>query len=139
MQIVSALFVEGFSLRDGGNGSTLMDLTGVHFSRTLDTAFPAPLDLELLVLVRGPARVTATADLTVTFLREGRVLERVGHALEIDPGRFAYRLVRQTLTWTEPGTIEARCTLDGGPPVTVPLTVNARPGSAADRGPRGPE
>ncbi|HEC09980.1 MAG TPA: hypothetical protein ENI86_10500 [Acidimicrobiales bacterium] len=139
MQIVSALFVDGFSLRDGGGGTTRMDLTGVHFSESLETEFPARLDTHLLVLVRGPARVPATTDLTVSFLREGRVLDRVTHTLEIDPGRFAYRLIRQGLTWTEPGTIEARCAVGGGPPVTVPLTVTARAGSAADTAAQGPE
>ncbi len=138
MQIVSALFVDGFSLRDGGGGTTRMDITGVHFSESLAVAFPAHLDTRLLVIIRGPARVPASTDLTVTFLRDGRVLERVTHTLEIDPGRFAYRLVRQTLTWTEPGTVEARCAVDGGPPVSVPLTVSALPGSAADHGRTGP-
>ena len=138
MQIVSALFVDGFSLRDVGGGTSRLDLTGVHFSESLETPFPAHLDTRLLVLVRGPARVPASADLTVTFLREGRVLDRVTHTLEIDPGRFAYRLIRQSLTWTEPGTIEARCSVAGGPPVSVPLTVNARAGSDADPGSEGP-
>jgi hypothetical protein len=41
----------------------------------------------------------------------------------VEPGKFGYRLVRGELEFSEPGTVEARCTiLESGSAVTVPLT-----------------
>jgi len=43
----------------------------------------------------------------------------------VEPGKFAYRLVRAELEYPGPGTIEAHCALDRGEPVVVPLTLLA--------------
>jgi hypothetical protein len=43
--------------------------------------------------------------------------------LQVEPGKFNYRLVRAELTFDEPGTIEARCRIDLSDPLPVPLTI----------------
>jgi hypothetical protein len=44
-------------------------------------------------------------------------------ALEIEPGKFNYRLVRADLAMEEYGTVIAQCRLDQGPVRVVPYTL----------------
>jgi hypothetical protein len=43
--------------------------------------------------------------------------------MQVEPGKFNYRLVRAELTFDEPGTVEAHCRVDQGDVLVVPLTV----------------
>ncbi len=43
--------------------------------------------------------------------------------LEVEPGKFNYRLVRAELEFAEYGAIEAHCRLDMGPVTVVPFRV----------------
>ena len=45
--------------------------------------------------------------------------------LQVEPGKFNYRLVRAELTFDEPGTVEAHCRIDLGPVTVVPYTLLA--------------
>ena len=51
MQIISALFVENFALRQAPGPSTRIDLTGAFFSMAAPTPVPVTIDPHLVVLI----------------------------------------------------------------------------------------
>jgi hypothetical protein len=53
----------------------------------------------------------------------GNEVARNVQPLQVEPGKFGYRLVRAELTWESYGTIRAHCRLDEGPETVVPLTL----------------
>jgi len=124
VEIVSALFVDQFDIRQDAGGSARLDLTGVYFSTTA-AGFPVSLEPHLLVLVRCPEGATGMGALEVRFMAGDEQVARNVQPLQVEPGKFNYRLIRGELTWDEPGTIEAHCRIDQAAVVTVPLTVNA--------------
>ncbi|MCP3934618.1 MAG: hypothetical protein GY708_04515 [Actinomycetia bacterium] len=133
MEIVSSLFVEDFDIRQEPGGSARLDLGGVYFSTTASDGFPLTLEPHLLVLVRCPLDHGGMGALVVKFQRTGEDgdLEQIAQnrqPLQVDPGKFNYRLIKAKLTWEEPGTIEAHCQIDAGHVTVVPLTVNAPTG-----------
>jgi hypothetical protein len=124
MEIVAALFVENIEFRQVAGPSTRIDMTGIFFS-TAVPGYPAELTPHLVVLVRAPADSDGNGSLETVFVR-AETGEEVGRNVQtffVEPGKFGYRLVRGELEFTEPGTIEAKCTiLESGSSVTVPLT-----------------
>jgi hypothetical protein len=131
MQIVAALWIDNVEFRrEFEGGPTKIDVTGAYFS-TAAREFPALLTPHLLVLLRAEAESARMGTLDVAFVREtadGTEGEEVGHhraPVTIQPpGKFFYQLVRPELTFPEPGTIEARCTItETGSSVVTPLTV----------------
>lgn len=123
MQIVSALFVENFDMRQAEGGAARIDLTGVHFSLNAPGPLPVTIEPHLVVLVRCPADHGGMAALETVFTRDGEQVARNVQPLQIEPGRFGYRLVKAELTFEEPGMVEAACRIDGGDPLVVPLTL----------------
>ncbi len=124
VEIVSALFVENFEMRQDPTGSARLDLTGVYFSMGAPGSFPVSLEPHLLVLVRCAEGAVGMGALEVRFLSGGEQVARNVQPLEVEPGKFNYRLIRGELTWDAPGTIEAHCRIDQGPVTVVPLTIN---------------
>jgi hypothetical protein len=128
MQIVSALFMDNVDFRrEFEGGPTKIDITGAYFSTHVDGAFPATLTPHLLVLLRAEHESARSGTLEVTFCKEGTDEEVGRHRAPVmiqPPGKFFYQLVRPELTFTEPGTIEARCVIpETGSAVVTPLTV----------------
>lgn len=123
MQIVAALFVEGIDLRSAPGPSTRIDLTGVQFSAAAPGPFPVTVEPHLVVLVRCPADEAGTGALEVQFLRDGEQVARNVQPLQVEPGKFAYRLVRAELEYPEAGTVEAHCRIDLGEVTVVPFTL----------------
>jgi len=129
MEIVAALFVENIDFRQVAGPSTRIDITGVFFSTTVPS-YPAQLTPHLVVLVRAPAEDTdGNATLETVFVRaDGTEVGRNAQSFFVEPGKFGYRLVKGELDFSEPGTIEAKCTiLESGSSVTVPLTALPNP------------
>jgi hypothetical protein len=123
MQLVAALFVENIEFRQIPGPSTRIDLTGAFFSQPVDS-FPTTLTPHLVALVRAPADDTGTGTFSVVFERDGEEIARNVQPLEVEPGKFNYRLVRPELQFDEPGTIEATCSIvESGSTIVVPLTV----------------
>ena len=60
MQIISALFVENFALRQAPGPSTRIDLTGAFFSFAAPSPVPVTIDPHLVVLIiaRSPSQAT---------------------------------------------------------------------------------
>jgi hypothetical protein len=128
MHILAALFIEAIDLRQVPGPSTRLDLTGVHFSAVAPSPVPVTVEPHLLVLVHCPPDHRGEAALEVTYRPEGageggEVLARNVQPLQIDPGKFNYRLVRAELALEAYGTIEAHCRLDLGPATVVPYTL----------------
>lgn len=124
MQILSALFVEGFDFRQVDGPSTRIDLQGVYFS-TAVRLFPATVEPHLIVLIRCPADETGSDSLEVVFVRDGEEVARNRQPVMIEPGKFGYQLVKAEIEFEATGTVEAHCRLAShdGEALVVPLTV----------------
>ncbi len=123
MHIIAAVFIDSIALRQVPGPSTRIDLTGVKFSEAAPGPVPVMLEPHLVVIVYCPADEPGTAALEVTYHRDGEEVARNVQPLQVDPGRFNYRLVRAELTFDDYGTVEARCRLDLAEPVRVPFTL----------------
>jgi len=124
MEIVAALFVENLDIRSVPGPSTRIDLTGVMFSLPAPQPPPVTITPHLIVLVRCPPGESGQATFETTFLdADGKEVARNAQPLQVEPGKFGYRLVRGELTYPEYSTIEAHCRIDNGPPTVVPLTL----------------
>lgn len=123
MEIVSALFLESFDLRQAPGGATRIDLTGVFFSLAAPSPPPVTIEPHLMVLVRAPVDDSGSAALETVFLRDGEQVARNVQPVQVEPGRFGYRLVRAELAFEAYGTVEAHVRLDVGSPIVVPLTL----------------
>jgi hypothetical protein len=128
MDIVAAVFVENIELRNAFEGGpTLIDLTGVHFSAPAPTPPPVTMTPHMVVLVRCPEDDEGTGVLEVVFRRDGEQVARNVQPLQVEPGKFTYRLVRAELDLPDYGTVEAHCRIDTGPVTVVPYTLVPAP------------
>ena len=124
MEIIAALFLEQFEMRQAEGGSARLDLSGVYFSLAAPGQFPVSIQPHLMVLLRCPAEHQGLAALEVTFHTNGEPMDiRNVQPVNVEPGKFGYNLVQATVEVTEPMTIEAQCRVDNGPVTAVPLTV----------------
>ena len=124
MQILSALFVDGFDTRQVEGPSTRIDLTGVYFSTTT-ASLPTTLEPHLIVLIRCDADEQGSDFLEVVFRRKNEEVARSRQPVMIEPGKFGYQLVRGEIDFEAPGTVMAHCRLEGTDDEArvVPLTL----------------
>ena len=91
-----------------------------------------------MVLVRCGPDEPGTGALEVTYHMDGEQVARNVQPLQVEPGRFSYRLVRGEVDFTSYTTVEAHCRIDRGHVVVVPYTllppVDAPEGDAPDEG-----
>src|SRR5919106_222684 len=124
MDIVAALFVEAIEMRAAFEGGpTLIDLGGVHFSTVPPSPPPVTVAPHLVVFVRCPQGEPGNGVLEVVFRRDGEQVARNVQPLQVDPGKFNYRLVRAELEFADYGQVEAHCRIDLGSPTIVPFTL----------------
>lgn len=128
MQIVAALFTEEIELRPVPGPSTRIDLTGIQFSAPAPSEPPVTLTPHLVVIIRNELDGAADGVLEVTFHLPGSgddddQIARSVQPVNIEPGKFAYRLVRAELEFPDFGTVEARCSIGRGEPTVVPFTL----------------
>ncbi len=123
MDIVAALFIESIDLRQVPGPSTRIDLTGVQFSAPAPGPVPVTIEPHLVVIVRCAAEEPGTGALEVSYQRDGEQVARNVQPLQVEPGKFNYRLVRAELEFETLGTIEAHCRVDLGPVTVVPYTL----------------
>jgi hypothetical protein len=123
MDIVAAVFIENIELRPAPGPSTRIDLTGVHFSLAAPQPVPVTVEPHLVVLVRCPPDEAGTGALETVYKRDGEQVARNVQPLQVEPGKFAYRLVRAELAFEAYGTVEAEVRIDLGPITTVPFTL----------------
>ena len=123
MEILAALFIEGIDLRQVEGPSTRIDLTGIQFSAAAPGPVPVTVEPHLCVIVHCPPDARGTGALEVVYRRGDEQVARNVQPLQVEPGKFNYRLVRAQLEFTDYGVVEAHCRLDQGPTTVVPLTL----------------
>jgi hypothetical protein len=127
MQIVSALFVEHFDMRQAAGPATRIDLTGVMFSMAAPGPAPLTIDPHLIALVYCPPDEVGSGVFEVVFRRghteDAEQIARNVSPFTVEPGRFTYRLVRGELEFEEYGQIVAHCRIGQGPWHLVPFTL----------------
>ena len=127
MQIISALFVENFALRQAPGPSTRIDLTGAFFSMAAPTPVPVTIDPHLVVLIYCSPDEPGNSLLEVIFRAGPSVddeqLARNVSPFTVEPGKFTYRLVRGELLLTCYSQIFAHCRIATSPWHLVPLTL----------------
>ena len=123
MDILAALFIDGIDIRQVPGPSTRIDLSGIQFSAPAPGPPPFTIEPHLVVIVHCPPDASPSAALEVVYTRDGEQIARNVQPLQVEPGKFNYRLVRAELEFPDYGTIEARCRLDLGPVTVVPYTV----------------
>ncbi|MCU1354894.1 MAG: hypothetical protein JWM89_312 [Acidimicrobiales bacterium] len=123
MDIVAAVFIENIELRAAPGPSTRIDLTGIHFSLAAPSSVPVSLEPHLVVLVRCAPEESGTGALETVYVRDGEQVARNAQPLQVEPGKFAYRLVRAELEFDDYGTVDAQVRIDQGPVTTVPFTL----------------
>jgi hypothetical protein len=127
MQIVSALFVENFELRQAPGPSTRIDITGAMFSMASPSPVPVTIAPHLVALISCAVDEPGHGVFEVVF-RKGRDEEdeqiaRNVSPFNVEPGKFTYRLVRGELEFADYGPIFAHCRIDRGPWHLVPFTL----------------
>jgi hypothetical protein len=134
MQIVSALFVENFELRQAPGPSTRIDLTGAMFSMAAPSPAPVTVAPHLVGLIFCPPGESGSGVFEVVFRTEmgdpdadeaGEHLARNVSPFTVEPGKFTYRLVRGELEFDDYRQIFAYCRIDRGPWHVVPFTLLA--------------
>lgn len=128
VEIIAALFVDDIELRSVPGPSTRIDLAGIQFSAPAPSPVPVTIAPHLVVLVWNPPDGKDVGALEVVFRRQGadpeaEPLARNVQPLQIEPGKFNYRLVRAELAFDDYGTVVARCRIDGGREHLVPYTL----------------
>lgn len=123
MQIIAALFIDDIDLREVPGPATRIDLGGVQFSAAAPQEVPLTWAPHLVVIVRNPPDGTPNNVLEVVYRRDGEQIARNVQPLQIEPGKFNYRLVRGEIDFTEYGTVEAHCRLTDGETIVVPYTL----------------
>ncbi len=119
MQIVSALFVENFEMRQAPGPSTRIDMTGVMFSQASPSPVPVTLSPHLVALIFCPEGESGSGVFEVVFRRgvdeESEQVARNVSPFTVEPGKFTYRLVKGELDFAEYGQVFAHCRVDKRP------------------------
>ncbi|MBC49330.1 MAG: hypothetical protein CMF24_06350 [Ilumatobacter sp.] len=127
MQIVSALFVENFEMRQAPGPSTRIDMTGVMFSQVAPTSAPVTIDPHLVALIFCPEGASGNGVFEVIFRsgveEESEQLARNVSPFTVEPGKFTYRLVKGELDFDGYKQIFAHCRVNKSPWHLVPFTL----------------
>ena len=127
MQIVSALFVENFEIRQAPGPSTRIDITGAMFSMAAPQPVPVTINPHLVALIWCPPDESGNGVFEVVFRtgpgEDDEQVARNVSPFQVDPGKFTYRLVKGELEFTEYRQVIAHCRVGRGPWHLVPLTL----------------
>jgi hypothetical protein len=123
MDILAALFIDSIDLRQVAGPSTRIDLSGIQFSAAAPAQPPVTTEPHVVVIISCGLDETGTGALEVVFRRDGEQVARNAQPLQLEPGKFSYRLVRAELAWESLGTVHAHCSIDQGNETVVPFTL----------------
>ena len=127
MQIVSALFVENFEMRQAPGPSTRIDMTGVMFSQAAPEPAPLTIAPHLVGLIYCPDDEPGNGVFEVVFRTgtdpDSAQLARNVSPFTVEPGKFTYRLVRGELEFEDYGQVFAHCRVGQGDWHLVPFTL----------------
>ncbi len=119
MQIVSALFIDEIDVRQVEGPATRIDLKGIQFSAAAPTPLPITWAPHLVVIVHAPDDSDGSGVLEVVYRRGDEQIARNVQPLQLEPGKFSYRLVRGEIDFDDYGTVHAHCRIGSDGPVTV--------------------
>lgn len=137
VQLVAALFVENFALREAPGPSTRIDITGAMFSMAAPSPAPLTITPHLVALIYCPPEQAGQGVFEVVFRRDAApidehaagddpaIVARNVSPFTVEPGKFTYRLVRGELEFDDYGQVFAHCRIDRGPWTVVPFTLLA--------------
>src|SRR5438309_11882730 len=92
------------------------------FSLPAPTPPPVSLSPHMIVLVRSPPDDSGFHALNAVFLDEdGNEVVRSKQPVQVEPGKFGYRLVKADLTWEKYGTTNAHIAIAERPATRAPL------------------
>lgn len=138
LQILAALFIDDIDVRPVDGPSTRIDLGGVQFSAPPPSADSFRWEPHLAVIVRASASDDGAGVLEAVFTIDDEQVARNVQPLQVDPGKFGYRLVRAEIDVPRtPITIEARVRVDQDDALVVPYTFLAALPDAAPTEPTG--
>ena len=127
MQIVSALFVENFELRQAPGPATRIDITGAMFSMAAPSPAPLTISPHLVALIFCAPGESGNGVFEVVFRKgiadDAEQMARNVSPFNVEPGKFTYRLVKGELEFDYYGQIFAHCRVDHGPWHLVPFTL----------------
>ena len=127
MQIVSALFVENFELRQAPGPSTRIDITGAMFSMAAPSPAPLTISPHLVALIFCAPGESGNGVFEVIFRKglqeDAEQMARNVSPFNVEPGKFTYRLVKGELEFDDYGQIFAHCRVDHGRWHLVPFTL----------------
>jgi hypothetical protein len=127
MEIVAALFVENFELRQAPGPSTRIDMTGIMFSMAAPAPAPVTIEPHLVALIHCPEGESGNGVFEVVFRRgrdeDSELVARNVSPFTVEPGKFTYRLVRGELEFDDYGQVVAHCRVGQGPWHLVPFTL----------------
>lgn len=124
MHIIAAVFIDEIDVRQVAGPATRIDLTGVQFSAAAPEPVPLTWAPHLVVLVHEPDDGQGEGVLEVVYRRGDEQIARNVQPLQVEPGKFSYRLVRGEIDFDEYGTVHAHCRIGtDGPVMTVPYTL----------------
>ncbi|MEM9517006.1 MAG: hypothetical protein AAGA42_19315 [Actinomycetota bacterium] len=127
MQIVAALFVENFEMRQAPGPSTRIDMTGVMFSQAAPEPAPLTIAPHLVALIYCPEGEPGNGVFEVVFRsgteEDSEQLARNVSPFTVEPGKFTYRLVRGELEFPDYGQVFAHCRVGQGEWHLVPFTL----------------
>ena len=127
MQIVAALFVENFDMRQAPGPSTRIDITGAMFSMAAPSPAPVTIAPHLVALIFCPPDGAGQGVFEVVFRKglteDAEQLARNVSPFTVEPGKFTYRLVRGELEFDQYMQVFAHCRIDRGPWHIVPFTL----------------
>lgn len=122
MQLLAAVYIDDIDVRQIPGPTTRIDLGGIQFSAPMPAAGAFTWAPHLLVLLHAPEGHDGNTVLEAVFEIAGEQVARSVQPVQIEPGRFGYRLVRAEIEISEPVTVDAAITLDGGSATQVPFT-----------------
>ncbi len=132
MEIIAALFMDDIALRQEPGPTTRIDLSGIQFSGPAPAPVPCTIAPHLVVLVWNPPSGSEVAALETVFHmadddgavdRSAEPVARNVQPLQIEPGKFNYRLIRAELPFEDYTTVIASIRIDTGEYRTVPYTL----------------
>lgn len=132
MQIVAALFVENFEMRQAPGPSTRLDITGAMFSMASPEPAPTTAAPHLVALIHCPPGESGQGVFEVVVHHEPHAsidgldiepLARNVSPFSVEPGKFTYRLVRAEIEFETYSTVYAHCRVGRGPLTVVPFTL----------------
>lgn len=123
IQLLAALFIENIDQRQIAGPTTRIDLGGVQFSGPAPQSGRFVWAPHMVVLLHAPAGHDGNCVLEVRFTIEDEQVARNVQPVAIEPGKFAYRLVRAEIETEAGTTVMAHVRVDQGSTTIVPYTI----------------